>query len=136
MEKDRIKEADNIIREWLYNESIIDRTEQDNAELAQIKLRARKFIVDNAMEDDDSDELAAQLGKFQKQLIKIKGIFIDVFICDGVTVGNRKGWAFLLRNVRSNELIDDRQYQIYDSYLEALIHGVKEASDYDEERIH
>lgn len=108
----RIKEADNIIREWLYNESIIDRTEQDNAELAQI-LRAHK-----------------------RQLIKQKGIFIDVFICDGVTVGNRKGWAFLLRNVHSNGVIDDRPYQIYDSYLDALVHGVKEAYDYDEERIH
>lgn len=90
MEKDRIKEADKIIREWLYNESIIDRTEQDNAELAQIKLRAHKFILDNSMEDDHSDELVAQMGKFQKQLIKQKGIFIDVLSATALRLETEK----------------------------------------------
>lgn len=136
MTNELINEATDILRKWLANEEIIDRTIDDDFTLMDIRKRAADFIA-TAGRDTSSVVMPppqVNLESMHAQLIREVGVFVDVF-------RQPSQWCYVLRSASSSEMLmyNDRVPTLagkFGSYSDALAAGIKAATEYDKDLIH
>lgn len=136
MANELINEATDILRKWLANEEIIDRTIDDNFTLMGIRKRAADFIATAGRVTSSVVMPPPQvdLETLHQQLITQVGIFVDVF-------RQPSQWCYVLCSASSSEVLmgDDRHPNHagnFASYPDALAAGIKAATEYDKTLIH
>lgn len=136
MANELINEATDILRKWLANEEIIDRTIDDNFTLMGIRKRAADFITTAGRVTSSVVMPPPQvnLEAMHEQLIREVGVFVDVF-------RQPSQWCYVLRSASSSEVLmnDDRvptHAGNFSSYTDALAAGIKAANRYNKDLIH
>lgn len=140
MANELIDEATDILRKWLANEEIIDRTIDDDFTLMDIRKRAADFIS-TAGRDTSSVVMPppqVNLEAMHAQLIREVGVFVGVFVD---VFRQPSQWCYVLRRASSSEMLmyNDRVPTLagnFSSYTDALAAGIKAAIEYNKDLIH